>query len=96
MRGKHKMQLRGLANSITQRHLLGKATPDDGFYESLDKALEAHELIKVGLLESVESSPKEIAKEISEKLGAEVVQIIGRVIVLYRQSKKNPRIKLED
>ena len=96
MKGKQKRQLRAMANTISQRHLLGKSSPDEGFYESLDKALEANELIKVGLLESVEATAEEIAKDLETKLNAEAVQIIGRVIVLYRRSKKHPRIVLED
>lgn len=94
LKGKQLSYLRGLANTIDQRYLLGKREPDDSFLDQLDKALEANELIKVGILQNSESKPKELGEEISAKLGAELVQIIGRVIVLYRPSKKHRKIVL--
>lgn len=94
LKGKQLSYLRGLANTIGHRYLLGKQEPDDSFLDQLDKALEANELIKVGILQNSESKPKELGEEISAKLGAELVQIIGRVIVLYRPSKKHRKIVL--
>ena len=94
LKGKQLSYLRGLANTIDHRHLLGKQEPDDSFLDQLDKALEANELIKVGILQNSESKPKELGEEISAKLGAELVQIIGRVVVLYRPSKKHRKIVL--
>lgn len=91
---KQKAKLKGLANGISQRYLLGKSELDEGFLVNVDKALEAKELIKVGLLQNCESEPKEIAATLERKLGAETVQIIGRVIVLYRRSVKDPKIEL--
>ncbi|MCR5490520.1 MAG: YhbY family RNA-binding protein [Bacilli bacterium] len=96
MKGKQKRQLRAMANTISKRHLLGKGAPDEAFFDSIDKALEANELIKIGILETSETSPEELTGMLEEKLGCEVVQVIGRVLVVYRRSKKNPRIVLED
>ncbi|MCR5349191.1 MAG: YhbY family RNA-binding protein [Bacilli bacterium] len=90
---KQKAKLKGLANGISQRYLLGKSEPDEGFLVTVDKALEAKELIKVGLLQSCLSTPKEVAALLEAKLRCQTVQIIGRVVVLYRRSQKNPRIE---
>ncbi|MGN1076094.1 MAG: YhbY family RNA-binding protein, partial [Candidatus Enteromonas sp.] len=57
-------------------------------------ALEAKELIKVGLLQNCPLTPAEVSSAIEKGLGAETVQIIGRVIVFYRRSEKNPRIQI--
>ncbi len=92
---KQKAYLKGLANHIDHRYLLGKGEIDDAFYDLIDKALEAKELIKVGLLQNSELTAKEVGATLAEKLGCDVVQIIGRVIVLYRKSKKNPQIVLK-
>ena len=89
------MYLKGLANPIKNRYLLGKGELDEAFLNLIDNALEAHELIKIGLLQNSSSKPKDIAAELEEKLGCGIVQIIGRVIVVYRPSKKNPRIVLD-
>ncbi len=91
---KQKAILKGMANRIDHRYLLGKADIDEGFLEMIDKALEAQELIKVGLLQNSAFSAKEAGALIAEKTEADVVQVIGRVVVLYRRSKKNPRIKI--
>lgn len=56
--------------------------------EGIDAALEAHELIKIKILESCGESKNEVAIEISMKTKADVVQILGRTILLYRPSEK--------
>ncbi|MGM9813845.1 MAG: YhbY family RNA-binding protein [Candidatus Enteromonas sp.] len=89
-----KAYLKSLANSIDHRHLLGKGELDDSFLGSLDAALEANELIKVSILPSSGSKAKDVGKALEEKLNADVVQIIGRVIVLYRRSVKHPKIEV--
>ena len=91
---KQKAKLKGLANGISQRYLLGKADLDENFLMTIDKALEAKELIKVGLLQSCVATPKEIAGVLENRLGAQTVQVIGRVIVLYRRSVKDPKIEI--
>ena len=48
----------------------------------------AHELIKIKILESCSESKNEVAIEISIKTKADVVQILGRTILLYRPSEK--------
>lgn len=91
---KQRAYLKSLANPITHRYLLGKTEIDEGFLVNVDKALEAKELIKVGLLQNCALTPKEVAEELEKKLRAQTVQIIGRVIVLYRRSQKNPQIEV--
>ena len=87
-------QLKALATGIDHRYLLGKAEPDEGFLSSLDAALEAKELIKVGLLPACPLKATLLAKDLEQKLGATAVQVIGHVIVLYRRSKKHPTIEV--
>lgn len=89
---KQRAHLRSLANPISQRYLLGKEELAPGFLEELDKALEAKELIKVGLLSSCALTPKEVSPKLCDALGCECAGIIGRVIILYRRSRKNPQI----
>lgn len=91
----NKRYLKALANPIDRRYLLGKKEPDDGFYEVIDKALEAHELIKVGLNQNAPMKAKDLGPIIAEHVHAELVQVIGRVIVLYRESSKNKKIILK-
>lgn len=94
LRPYQKAYLKSLANNISQRYLLGKTDIDAGFLKEIDTALEAKELIKVGLLQNCPSKPKDIGERLAHALGCDVVQTIGRVIVLYRRSEKNPRIEV--
>ena len=92
---KQRAYLKGLANPISHRYLLGKSEIDEGFLVSIDNALEAKELIKVGLLQSCTLKPKDVADELCSRLNCFLVQIIGHVVVLYRRSQKHPVIELE-
>ncbi len=94
LKGKQKAYLRGLANRIDHRYLLGKNEPDEGFYEILDKALEAKELIKVGILQNSDQEKEELCDLLKKRLDCEIVQLLGRVITIYRPSKKDPKIVL--
>lgn len=92
LRPYQKAHLKSLANQINQHYQLGKGEVDEAFLKSLDAALEAKELIKVRLLPTAPGTPKEVGEALEAALEAELVQVIGRVVVLYRRSKKNPRI----
>ena len=91
---KQKAYLKGLGNRIDQRYLLGKNEPEDGFYELLDKALEAKELIKVGLLQNSSVDEDELCLKLEKRLHCEIVQRIGRMILIYRANEKSPKIVL--
>ena len=73
---------------------IGKNEITNTVVAMLDKALTAHELIKIDVMKAVVAPIMELALDLSSKLNAEVVQVVGRVIVLYRFNKENHRIKL--
>ena len=58
------------------------------YIQGIDEALEARELIKVKILETCLTPKDEIAQELSKKTQSEIVQILGRTIILYRESEK--------
>lgn len=64
----------------------------EGLSESLREAvvvaLEQHELIKVRLGQAFEGKRREAGRELADAVAADLVQVIGRVIVLYRPRKK--------
>ena len=94
LKGNQKRYLKGLANGISQRYLLGKGGIEDTFLKQIDAALEAKELIKVGVLDGSPLPAKEAGPILAEKTGAELVQVIGKVVVLYRKSAKLAKIVL--
>jgi RNA-binding protein len=56
--------------------------------------LEARELIKINVLNNCADDPKEIAATLAERTHSEVVQVIGKKIVLYKESVKKKKIEL--
>ena len=86
---KQRSTLRSIASNIEPVTQLGKMGVNESFIESLDKAIEKRELIKITVLENSGENPKEIGFEIAEKLGAEFVCATGRKLVFYRRSKKD-------
>ena len=89
-----KKQLKALANNMDALYQIGKKELGEQQLIMLDKALEARELIKITVLKTVETPLTELAIDLSMKLHAEVIQVIGRMIVLYRKNRKQPKILL--
>ena len=90
-----KRQLKGLASTLDVKYQVGKNEISDTVVAMLDKALTARELIKIDVMKAVTSPIMELALDLSSRLNAELVQVVGRVIVLYRYSKDNHKIKLQ-
>ena len=90
-----KRQLKGLASTLDTKYQVGKNEISDTVVAMLDKALTARELIKIDVMKAVTSPIMELALDLSSRLNAELVQVVGRVIVLYRHSKDNHKIKLQ-
>lgn len=86
---KQKQELRKYAQSYRAVVQIGKENISDNMIKSLHDALEAHELVKISMLKTCSLSIQEAALDLSAATNSEIVQIIGRVIVLYRRSKKN-------
>ena len=83
-----------LANEITPVFQVGKASLTPELVAGVEEALEKRELIKLSVLKNCFDDPKEIANTVAERTRSQVVQVIGKKIILYRPSKKNPKIQL--
>ena len=86
---KERSNLRSIAQKIEPVTQVGKLGINDALIESLDKAIEKREIIKVTVLENSDLVPKEAGFEIAERLDAEFVAATGRKLVFYRRSN-NP------
>lgn len=91
---KQRAYLRSLANGIDTIFQIGKGGVSDEMCRQIDAALEARELIKLRCLDNSDYTPRAAADEISEKIGADVVTVIGTKFVLYKESKENMKIEL--
>jgi len=87
--------LRSLASTIQPIYQVGKSIVTPELTAGIDEALEARELIKINVLKNCMDTPMNVANIIAERTHSEVVQVIGKKIVLYRPSKTNPKIELK-
>ena len=94
MTSKQRAYLKSLAMKLDPVLNVGKESMTPGVTDAADEALEANELIKVGVLKNCMDDPRELAELISERTHSEVVQIIGKKIVLYRPAKKKEDRKI--
>lgn len=94
MTTKQRAFLKSQASTMDVIVHIGKESLTPQVVASVDEALTARELIKVGVLKNCADDPKTLAQIISERTHSDVVQVIGKKIVLYKPDKKNPKIKL--
>ena len=86
--GKQKRFLRSQAHHLQPIFHIGKGGVNVAMNTQIAEALEKRELIKVSLLQNTDEVADEAALEIAQATNSEVVQVIGRVIVLYKTSSK--------
>ena len=89
MTSKQRSYLKSLAMNTEPILQIGKSSLTPEFTASVAQALEARELIKISVLQNCLDDPKEMAKMLSERTGSQVVQVIGRKIVLYKEGQKD-------
>ena len=94
MTTKQRAYLKSLAMTTEPIMQIGKATLTPEITKAAEEALEARELIKIHVLKNCFADIREIASVLAERTHAEVVQVIGRKIVLYRESATKKRIEL--
>lgn len=85
---KEKNYLRKLANHLSAIFQVGKEGLNTNQVKGINDYLEAHEIVKVSLLKSCDAEVMEVALDLCSALKAELVQTVGRSIILYRPSKK--------
>ena len=91
---KQRANLRSLSNDMPAIIQVGKGGIAENLLITVSDALEARELIKLNVLENSGYTAKEAANEIAEAIGADVVSVVGKKFVLYRESVNNKKIEL--
>lgn len=91
---KQRAYLRGLANDIPAIMQVGKGGLSENLLKTFSDALEARELIKLSVLENSGETPRAVVDALAETLGADVVAVTGKKVVLYRRASKKPTIEL--
>ena len=94
MTSKQRAYLKSLASTLNPIFQVGKASLTPEFTQAIDEAFNTKELIKIAVLKNCMDDPNEIAQAVAERTHSQVVQVIGKKIILYKPYKKNPKIVL--
>lgn len=94
MTSKQRAYLKGLAMTMDPVFQVGKMSITPEVTVAIKEALDARELIKVSVLKNCADDPKDIAAIVAERTQSQVVQVIGKKIVLYKESKDKKKIEL--
>ena len=94
LRGKQRRFLRGLGVGMKPTLHVGKDGVTDAVLAAVEHEVVDRELIKVRLLETIEGDRKEIARDLAERTGTELVQVLGRTLLLWRRNPEEPKIEL--
>jgi RNA-binding protein len=92
--GKQKSFLRSKAHHLNPIFQVGKGGVNDNMIKQITEVLEARELIKVSILQNCDDDRDTVAEQLSRGAKAEVVQVIGNTIVLYKESRENKQLVL--
>ena len=88
---KQRAHLKGLAMNMTPIIQIGKSSVTPELTQAVEEALEARELIKISVLQNCLDDPRQMAEVLAERTHADVVQVIGKKIVLYKEGKDNKK-----
>lgn len=94
MTSKQRSYLKGLAMTMDPIFQLGKSSLTPENTQAIAETLEARELIKINVLQNCADDPNELAQIVAERTHSQVVQVIGKKIVLYKESKNKKKIEL--
>lgn len=94
LRGKQKRFLRSEAHHLQPIFQVGKCGLNDAMITQIGEALEKRELIKVSLLQNTDEIAEDVAAELEAVLHCDIVQIIGRVLVVFKPSSKEKYQKI--
>jgi RNA-binding protein len=92
--GKQKRFLRSKAHHLNPIFQVGKGGVNENMVKQIAEVLEARELIKVSVLQNCDEDKDTVASELVSGAKAELVQIIGNTIVLYKESVENKQLQL--
>ncbi|MGI8316073.1 ribosome assembly RNA-binding protein YhbY [Halobacillus mangrovi] len=91
---KQKKHLRAESHNIQPIFQVGKSGVNENMTKQINEALEKRELIKVSVLQNCFEDNRQVAEEIVEATKANIVQVIGNTIILYKESRENKQIEL--
>lgn len=95
MTTKQRAYLKGLAMNLEAIFQIGKSSLTPELTAAVAEALEARELIKISVLKNCADDSRELAQIVSERTHSQVVQVIGKKIILYKPAKDEKKRKIQ-
>lgn len=92
LNSKQRSYLKGIASKLDSAFQVGKGGVSEEQAEGVSKYLKAHEIVKIKVLDNSLSSADEVARELAEMTGSEVVTVIGSKAILFRRNPEKPVI----
>ena len=89
MTSKQRAYLMSLASTLDPIFQIGKSSLTPEITSAIEECFNTHELIKINVLKNCFDDPKEMAYMLAERTKSQVVQVIGKKIVLYKENKDN-------
>ncbi len=94
MTSKQRAYLRGLAMNIDPVVQIGKSSLTPEVIDAVREAIDKRELIKIGILKNCFDDPRTLGETLAERTRSQLVQVIGKKIILYKPNKDKPKIVL--
>lgn len=94
MTSKQRAYLKSLASNLNPIFQVGKSSLTPEITEAIGESFNNNELIKIAVLKNCMDDPNEIAQILAERTHSQVVQVIGKKMVLYKPDKDKPKIEL--
>ena len=91
MTSKQRAYLKSLAMTMDPIFQIGKASVTPELCTAISEALAVRELIKISVLQNCADDPRVIAQMLAERTHSQVVQVIGKKIVLYKEGKDDKK-----
>ncbi|MCI8716720.1 MAG: ribosome assembly RNA-binding protein YhbY [Lachnospiraceae bacterium] len=91
MTSKRRAYLKGCAMTLDTILHIGKSGVTPEITQSVQEALEARELVKLNILKNCMYDIREIAETLADRTHSEVIQVIGRKIILFKEAKENSK-----
>ncbi len=95
MTSKQRSYLKGLAMNLEPIFQIGKSGLTPEITEAVNQALDARELVKITILKNCLDDGGSVAEMLAERTRSQLVQVIGRRIVLYRPAKDETKRKIQ-
>lgn len=94
MTSKQRAYLMSLASNLNPVFQIGKSSLTPEITEAVSECFNNNELIKIGVLKNCMDDPRAIGEMLAERTHSQLIQVIGKKIVLYKPNKDKPKIEL--